>query len=326
MHQNIPKMLNLDQLSQSISQAIASLEYPKQPAGLYEPVEYTLRSGGKRLRPVLCLAACQAVCGHPELACQQAMAVEMFHNFTLIHDDVMDRSDKRRGRPTVYAKWGDVQAILSGDALLTMATQRATDCPQELMPRVLDLFNRTAMEVYEGQQYDMDFENRDDVTVDEYLHMIRLKTSVLLGCAASMGALMGSADDATRSAFYDYGADLGVAFQLRDDWLDTFGDPDVFGKPIGGDIANRKKTWLFITAMNEAPGAMAKALSDSPGRQNLVEAVTEVYDSLDLSARCDKLIEDYCSRAIAALDKADIADDDRRWFADLARKLCSRNV
>ena len=323
---NILVMINLDQLSQIVNDAIASLEYPKEPAGLYEPIEYTLRSGGKRLRPVLCLAACKAVCGDELIALQQALAVEMFHNFTLIHDDVMDRSDKRRGRPTVYAKWGDVQAILSGDALLTMATQKATDCVPEAMPHVLRLFNRTAMEVYEGQQYDMDFENRDDVTVDEYLKMIRLKTSVLLGCAASMGALMASADEATREAFYTYGADLGVAFQLRDDWLDTFGDPDIFGKQIGGDIANRKKTWLFITAMNEAPGAMAKALSDNPGRDNLVAAVTEVYNSLELSRRCDELIMKYCDRACHALNSAKIGDNDRQWFVELAHKLCSRNV
>ena len=318
-------MINESRLSEILAAGLADIKYPAAPRGLYEPVEYTLASGGKRLRPLLCLAACQACGAEPEFAVQQALAVEMFHNFTLIHDDVMDRSDKRRGRPTVYARWGDVQAILSGDALLTMATQKAADCRAEVIKEVMDLFNRTAMEVYDGQQFDMEFELRDDVTVDEYLHMIRLKTSVLLGCACGMGALVAGAPEETRAALYDYGVHLGLAFQLRDDWLDTFGDPDIFGKPIGGDILNRKKTWLFITAMNEAPAAMAAALSDNPGDKNLIAAVTDIYRSLGLSERCAALVERHCTDAIAALSGAPISDEDREWFAALARKLSTRD-
>ncbi len=317
-------MINPNHLSALLESGLADIKYPAAPAGLYNPVEYTLRSGGKRLRPLLCLAACEAVCGDGGEALNQAVAVEMFHNFTLIHDDVMDRSERRRGRQTVYAKWGDVQAILSGDALLTMATQKAAMAPQAVVSQVLELFNKTAMEVYEGQQYDMDFEERDDVTVDEYVDMIRLKTSVLLGCACAMGALVAGADPATIEALYAYGENMGIAFQLRDDWLDTFGDPEVFGKQIGGDIVNRKKTWLFITAMSEAPGAMAKALSDNPGRENLVAAVTEIYRSLDLAARCDAEVAAHCRVAVDMLEKANISDSDRRWFADLARSLSDR--
>ncbi len=318
-------MIDLQHLSDLITRALGEIEYPAESGGLYTPVEYTLRSGGKRLRPALCLAACQAVCGDAEKAIDQAMAVEMFHNFTLIHDDVMDRSDKRRGRPTVYAKWGDIQAILSGDALLTMATERVMHCDDSKLREVLNVFNHTAEEVYIGQQLDMEFEDRDDVTVDEYLHMILLKTSVLLGCATSLGAIIGGADEATVKAFYDYAAAVGLAFQLRDDWLDTFGDPEVFGKPIGGDIVNRKKTWLFITAMNEAPAAMSTALSDNPGRENLVNAVTEIYRKLELSERCDALISNYYNEAVAALATARISDSDREWFVSLAGQLSHRN-
>ncbi len=317
-------MIDETYLSGLLQEGLSGIKYPAAPRGLYEPVEYTLSSGGKRLRPLLCLAACQSCGADPKQALSQAIAIEMFHNFTLIHDDVMDRSDKRRGRPTVYAKWGDVQAILSGDALLTMATQKAADCRPEVAAGVMGLFNRTAMEVYEGQQFDMEFELRDDVTVDEYLNMIRLKTSVLLGCACRMGALVAGTPDSTGAALYDYGINLGLSFQLRDDWLDTFGDPAVFGKPIGGDILNRKKTWLFITAMNEAPTAMATALSQSDNDNGLIEAVTEIYRSVNLSERCDRLVEKHCVAAIAALGRAEIKDNDRQWFAGLAKSLSTR--
>ena len=318
-------MIDEQHLSDLITRGLSDIKYPSAPRGLYQPVEYTLESGGKRLRPLLCLAACVA-CGAPaETALQQALAVEMFHNFTLIHDDVMDRSDKRRGRPTVFARWGDIQAILSGDALLTMATMRAALCPAAVAAEVMNLFNTTAMEVYEGQQFDMEFENRDDVTVDEYIAMIRLKTSVLLACACRMGALMADADASTLQALYDYGIALGLAFQLRDDWLDTFGDADTFGKPIGGDILNRKKTWLFITAMNEAPAAMATALADNPGDRELIAAVTGIYRSLDLDNRCAALVKKHCADAIAALSRASIDADSRAWFAALAHKLSFRD-
>lgn len=317
-------MIDLSQLSSEIASALAAINYPARPEGLYQPVQYTLASGGKRLRPALCLAACQALCGDAKRAVNQALAIEMFHNFTLIHDDVMDGSDTRRGRPTVFAKWGDVQAILSGDALLTMATMRLCSDAGNRLPDLLQTFNETAMGVYEGQQFDMDFEDRDDVTIDEYIEMIRLKTSVLLGGALMLGAIMADADTETRRALYEYGENLGLAFQLRDDWLDTFGDLHVFGKPIGGDIVNRKKTWLFITAMNEDPAAMAHALTDNPGRADLVAAVTEVYNSLNLSERCDALVGEYCDKAVNALNRTAMSDDDRSWFADLARNLCSR--
>lgn len=292
---------------------------------LYEPIEYTLAPGGKRLRPLLCLRACEAECAQASKAINQAMAVEMFHNFTLIHDDVMDNSDTRRGRPTVFARWRSTQAILSGDALLTLASQRAVDgCDAQNFKELMSVFNRTALEVYEGQQLDMDFEDRDDVTADEYIEMIRLKTSVLLGCACAMGALAaGNENKSVASDLYGYGESLGLAFQLRDDWLDTFGDAEEFGKPIGGDILNRKKTWLFITAMSEAPSQMARAL-DMP-ESELVGAVTKVYNQLNLSDRCNAMIEAYCADAIKCVERADIPNDSREWFVDLAKRLCTRS-
>lgn len=318
-------MIDEHKLAEILEQGLKSITYPAQPAALYNPVEYTLESGGKRLRPLLTLAVAQALGLDPQKAVNQAMGVEMFHNFTLIHDDVMDRSALRRGRPTVYKRWGAVQAILSGDALLTMATQRVALCEPAIMADVLDLFNTTAMEVYEGQQFDMDFESRDDVSVGEYLNMIRLKTSVLLGCACAMGAIVAGADRATRNAFYDYGVNLGLAFQLRDDWLDTFGDAEIFGKPIGGDIVNRKKTWLFITAMTEAPGRMSSALSGTTERTELIAAVTDIYRSLNLSERCAKLIDRHRADAVAALESANLDGEHLRWFVDLANNLSNRS-
>jgi len=314
-------MIDESKLTALLRQGLESIPYSVQPSGLYQPVEYTLQSGGKRLRPLLCLAACEA-CGMPaETALNQAVAVEMFHNFTLIHDDVMDGSDTRRGRPTVYARWGEVQAILSGDALLTMATQMACRCPLDRIGAVMNLFNTTALEVYDGQQYDMEFEKRDDVSVGEYIEMIRLKTSVLLGCACRMGALMAGADEATASSLYAYGENLGLAFQLRDDWLDTFGDPGVFGKPIGGDIHNRKKTWLFITALAEAPVQMSEALTDE---DCVVDRVTAVYRDLGLDRRCQDLVERYRADAVSALESARISEDAVEYFTHLADSLSSR--
>lgn len=319
-------MIDFESLGKMVEEAISNMDLPKEPAGLYYPVEYTLVSGGKHLRPVLCLAVASALGLEPVKAMPQALSLEMFHNFTLIHDDLMDGSDTRRGRPTVYAKWGDVQAVLSGDALLTLATMMACrDVDGRRVVQVMELFNTTALEIYEGQQLDMEFEDREDVTVDEYINMIRLKTSVLLGGACAMGALVAGAGDDVREAFYQFGVNLGLAFQLRDDWLDTFGDPLVFGKNIGSDIVNRKKTWLFISAMNEAPDAMAHALTDNPGNGALIAAVTEVYNILGLSERCDALADEYCGKAIDALQSAGIPDEDTQAFAAMARKLSKRD-
>lgn len=305
--------------------AVRDLTYPERPAGLYEPIAYSLDCGGKRLRPQLLLAACHALGGQTDEALSAAAGIEMFHNFTLLHDDVMDRADVRRGRPTVHVKWNDVTAILSGDAMLTMAGQLMMRVPDAKLRPVLEMFNRTAMEVYEGQQYDMDFETRTDVTVEEYLHMIRLKTSVLLGCACAVGAMLADAGEDVVRAMYDYGVDLGLAFQLRDDYLDTFGDPEVFGKEIGGDIVNRKQTWLLINARAEAGVRLDDIYThDTDSRHALVHGVTDLYRELGLDRRCDSLVEYYASEAVGHLINVDMPEASRRWFAGLATQLCSR--
>ncbi|MDE5642676.1 MAG: polyprenyl synthetase family protein [Muribaculaceae bacterium] len=318
-------MIEQEKIAEAVDSIVSSYTLPESPAGLYKPIEYALDCGGKRLRPTLLLAACVASGGNMETAASAALGIEMFHNFTLLHDDVMDRADMRRGRPTVHVKWNDVTAILSGDAMLTLSGQLMAQVPDIVLRAVLDMYNRTAMEVYEGQQYDMDFESRSDVKVEEYMHMIRLKTSVLLAASCYIGALAGGADTSAAGAFYEYGVNLGLAFQLRDDWLDTYGDPAVFGKKIGGDIVNRKKTWLLISALRDRREELSDILAEDLEADELIRQVKAVYDSLRLSEKCDKLITEYARKAVAALDNAGISDEDRTYFAELAMKLSSRN-
>lgn len=320
-------MLTLNEYLGIIEQRLKELHYPSAPAGLYEPIAYTLGGGGKRLRPTLVLAACEAFGKPAATALDQAVAVEMFHNFTLLHDDVMDRADMRRGRPTVHVRWDDRTAILSGDAMLTISNMLVVrGCTPQKAAEAADLLNRTAIEVYEGQQYDMDFEGRTDVTVDAYLEMIRLKTSVLLGCACRMGALMADAPAESARAMYGYGERLGLAFQLQDDYLDTYGDPIVFGKEIGGDILNDKKTWLSITALSEDPdGVIASEMAHPSAPAEKIARVRGVYDRLELGRRCHELIDRYVDEAIHQLDKAQITPAARDFFVTLARNSRTRS-
>lgn len=313
-------MKTVSQYAEMIETIISALPLDKEPSGLYAPIRYALEAGGKRLRPVLTLSVADALCGNPDRAISQAIGIEMFHNFTLLHDDVMDKADVRRGRPTVHRKYSESTAILSGDAMLTIASGLIMkDCADSKLRSLLNLFNKTAMEIYEGQQYDMDFENRNDVTVDEYMEMIRLKTSVLLGCACEMGAVMADADTATCKAFYGYGEKLGLSFQLKDDWLDTYGDPETFGKSIGGDIANEKKTWLLITAMAEdKSGILESVLGNNTTVEQKIEKVRGVYDSLNLSERCRLLEEKYAAEAIECLNPINMSEDAREFFNNLA--------
>lgn len=321
-------MISIDELQDILNVAIKSIEYPQNPNGLYEPIRYTLEGGGKRLRPMLVLATCYACGKSVNTAINQALGVEMYHNFTLLHDDVMDRAELRRGRLTVHCRWNDATAILSGDAMLTMATMLVTKNAGENLADVLALFNKTAMEVYEGQQYDMDFEHREDVTVEEYIEMIRLKTSVLLGCACKMGALMAGADCNVQDALYRFGEKLGLAFQLQDDYLDTYGDALLFGKEIGGDIVNNKKTWLLITALNEdRSGELLKLIHSGNSLKNSekIERVKDIYNSLDLVARSKALINKYIDEAIDALKDANLDREAHDFFAQLALRTTNRS-
>lgn len=319
-------MKEFDEYIAMVNQAIANLKLPAQPAGLYDPIRYTLDCGGKRLRPVLALAACQAMGKDPMVAIHQAIAIEMFHNFTLLHDDVMDNADVRRGRPTVHKRWNMETAILSGDAMLTTSTMLLAIKAGEHLASALDLFNGTAMNIYEGQQYDMDFEQRLDVTVEEYMEMIRLKTSVLLGCACGMGALMADAEFEAQLQFFNYGVNLGLAFQLQDDFLDTYGNPETFGKAIGGDILNDKKTWLLIMALKEDETGTVKALiGDNSDPDEKIRKVREVYDRLCLPDRIHELIRAYIDTAISCLDQLPIMPEARAFFIELALKSATRN-
>ncbi|MBO4977211.1 MAG: polyprenyl synthetase family protein [Muribaculaceae bacterium] len=309
-----------------VEAALADLEYPAGTPRLFEPIRYTLEGGGKRLRPSLLLATYAAL-SHRDAAevMNQALAVEMFHNFTLLHDDVMDRAELRRGRPTVHVRWNSNAAILSGDAMLTLSTMLLARCDSRQLPALLGLFDTTAMEVYQGQQLDMEFERRNDVTVNEYLEMIRLKTSVLLACACAMGARLAGAPEKVVNAMYAYGEDLGLAFQLRDDWLDTYGDAAVFGKEIGGDILNRKKTWLLISALGEAPDELGGILSEDLDDAELIRQVRGVYDSLDLGARCCALADRYAAKAVDSLGAVPLDAPAREFFEKLAAEASRRN-
>lgn len=313
-----------------VNEAIENIYYPSQPAQLYEPIAYTMALGGKRIRPVLTLMSCEALGGDPMQAIDAAVAIELFHNFTLLHDDVMDRAPIRRGKPTVHTRWNDNVAILSGDTMLTMATQTITRVDDAVLRPMLKLFNKTAIEIYEGQQFDMDFEQRHDVTADEYIKMIRLKTSVLLGCACKAGAIVAQAREEDADAIYDMAVNLGLAFQLQDDYLDVWGDPSTFGKEIGGDIANNKKTFLLINAMNLACGDDAAELkrwlacSDPALKQDKIMAVRALYEKLGLKELSRKTIEDYSLKALKLLGEVKMSVESHHSFENLINKMVNR--
>ena len=319
-------MYTSDELLKKVNEALEALTYDRQPMSLYEPIRYVLSLGGKRVRPVLVLMACDAMGGDSANALDAALGLEMFHNFTLLHDDVMDNADVRRGRTTVHRRWNDNTAILSGDTMLTIATQHIARC--NLWP-VMDLFNTTAIEIYEGQQWDMDYENRNDVSVEEYINMIRLKTSVLLGCALKMGALIAEADEQQANLLYEAGVNMGLAFQLRDDVLDVWGDPETFGKEIGGDIMNNKKTYLLINTMQLATGDDADELRhwlNDPfaSRDDKVAGMTALYERLGVRQLAEDAIARYNDLAVAAFSQVKMSDDDKAAFIALSNKLAGR--
>ena len=323
-------MRTIEEYIRLAEKAVGSIKLPKRPAGLYEPITYGLSNGGKRLRPALLLAACEAAGKDCTAALSQAAAIEMFHNFTLLHDDVMDNADLRRGKPTVCRKWDNNTAILSGDTMLTLATQLLVEgVAPDKAARLLDIFNRAAIGVYEGQQYDMEFESRNDVTEEEYIDMIRLKTSVLLGCAAQLGAEIGDAEEQQGMALYGFAMNLGIAFQLQDDWLDVYGDPAVFGKATGGDIMNNKKTFLLIKAMELAEGNDKKNLQywldiKDADPEKKISAVTAIYDSLGIGDICRKSVEKHNAEALRYLGKSGLTAEAAGFFEEFDRMVMNR--
>lgn len=295
--------------------------------GLYAPITYGMQAGGKRLRPTLLLMAADAFGSDAPKALKPAVGIELFHNFTLLHDDVMDNSDTRRGRPTVHAKWNANTAILSGDTMLTLATQLMMNVDDDILRPVLNTFNSQAIKVYEGQQLDMGFEDRDDVTLEEYTEMIKGKTGALLGGAAKIGALIGGASKEDADKMYDFGMMLGIAFQIEDDYLDTFGNADTFGKPIGGDINNNKKTFLMTKALS-ADDSNSKALRialQMPAGPTKVKTVTKIYETMGIPAICKSEVAAYSSKALAAVKKTSLSDEKREAFRKLIDKLIDRN-
>ena len=312
-----------------IQNYIDSLPYNRKPESLYEPVKYVLSLGGKRIRPMLMLMSYALYRDDVERILPQAIGLETYHNYTLLHDDLMDNADVRRGMPTVHRKWDANTAILSGDSMLVLAYQRMQECPVEKLPAVLDVFTTTALEIGEGQQYDMEFETRDDVREDEYIEMIRLKTSVLLACAMKIGALMADAPQEDIDNLYRFGEQMGLAFQLQDDYLDVYGDPKVFGKAIGGDIVSNKKTYMLINAINRAQGEDLETLmrwidAKEFDRSEKVKAVTAVYDRLGIGDLAKAKMEEYYAEALAALDRVAVEESRKSTLRDYAAMMMKR--
>ncbi len=312
-----------------VQQALEKLNWAKEPKGLYEPISYVLSFGGKRVRPVFALIANDIFDGDMNQVVPAALALEVFHNFTLLHDDVMDRADIRRGRQTVHKKWDEDTAILSGDAMLIEAYKLLEQVPEKYQARVLHLFSKMALEICEGQQYDVDFEGSNDVQIDDYLNMIRLKTAVLLATALQIGALMAGADEKQVSLMYDFGICIGIAFQLRDDFLDVYGDEETFGKSIGGDILCRKKTFLSITAFQTAKEGLLGELefwfnSENENPQEKIEKVTQIYNQLNVPQMCEQMIDSYNEKAMDILGKLGLSDEKRAFLQQIAQKLMRR--
>ncbi len=323
-------MIASEEILRIVNEGLEALPYDRRPVSLYEPIRYVLSLGGKRIRPVLMLLGYNLYKDHPEDILMPALGLETYHNYTLLHDDLMDNADLRRGHQTVHKKWDANTAILSGDSMLVLAYQRIAQCDAAYLPQVLDLFTETALEIGEGQQYDMDFENRNDVTEDEYIEMIRLKTSVLLACALKIGAILGGASKEDADLLYQFGEEIGLAFQLQDDLLDVYGDPKVFGKAIGGDITSNKKTYMLINAVNRANAEQRAELmrwidAKTFNRQEKVAAVTRLYDEIGIRQLCEEKINFYFEQARQTLCEVNIPDDRKQHLRAYMDELLHRN-
>ena len=313
-------MKSSTEILQAVNTYLDQLPYERQPRSLYEPIQYVLSLGGKRIRPVLMLLVYNMYKDDPESILPSACALETYHNYTLLHDDLMDNADLRRGHPTVHRRWDANTAILSGDSMLVLAYERMAQCRPDKLAAVMALFTETALEIGEGQQYDMDFEHRTDVSEDEYIEMIHLKTSVLLACATKMGAILADASSADADALYQFGEQVGLAFQLQDDLLDVYGDEKVFGKAIGGDITSNKKTYMLINAVNRANAVQRAELmrwieAKQFDRQEKIAAVTRLYDEIGIRQLCEEKINYYFEQSKNYLEQVSVADE---------RKVCLR--
>ncbi len=323
-------MSDIQNLQSLINTEIEQSVFIKNPINLYEPIEYTMSMGGKRIRPLLCLLAVQLFNGDTQEAVKPAIGLEIFHNFTLLHDDIMDNAEVRRNKPTVHKKWNNNVGILSGDAMLINAYQYISQCNTSNLKEVLQLFNDVAIGVCEGQQYDMDFENRLDVTIEEYLEMIRLKTAILLAGSLKLGAILANASSEEAELIYQFGINIGLAFQLQDDYLDTFGQQDTFGKKIGGDILCNKKTYLLITALNNSSKEDTDELkywinAENFNDQEKIANVKSIYINNAVDKKSHNLMDEYFNLAMEHLIQINGNEETKKELMNFATKLMQRN-
>ncbi len=322
-------MYTSEELLKKVNEALDNVVYDRQPASLYDPIKYVLSIGGKRVRPVLTMLSYNLYKDDPLSIMPQAIGLETYHNFTLLHDDLMDHADMRRGHETVHKKWDANRAILSGDTMLLQAFERVEDCDPAKLPAVFKVFIQTTLEIGEGQQLDVEFETRNDVTEDEYIEMIRLKTSVLLACACKVGSIMADAPAEDVENMYKFGEKLGLAFQLQDDLLDVYGDPAVFGKNIGGDITSNKKTYMLINAVNRANPAQREQLmkwidAKEFDRNEKVKAVTELYNEIGIRELCEQKIEEYYQKSLVFLAKVNLPEERKAELKAYAAEMMKR--
>ena len=323
------KNCTASELLKMVNDYLDALPYERKPASLYEPIKYVLSLGGKRIRPVMMLLAYNLYKEQPEDILSSACALETYHNYTLLHDDLMDHASMRRGHQTVHKRWDENTAILSGDSMLVLAYERLALCAPDKLKAVLDLFTETALQIGEGQQYDMDFESRNDVTEEEYIEMIRLKTSVLLACAAKMGAILADAPDADADNLYRFGEQFGLAFQLQDDFLDVYGDPKVFGKNIGGDIVSNKKTYMLIKAYGLADGQQLKELQKwisatafDPAEK--IEAITRLYNEIGIDRLANEKINFYFEQSQRYLALVGVPEERKTELVNYMNEMLHR--
>jgi geranylgeranyl diphosphate synthase, type II len=322
-------MLDINLLQEIISKEIAELQIGEEPHELYAPITYTLESGGKRIRPLLVLASCNLFSEDVQQAVPIAMAMEVFHNFTLLHDDIMDNSPIRRNRPTVHMKWDTNIAILSGDAMMIKAYSILSKVPEKQLKPIINLFNKTALEVCEGQQYDMNFEIQKNVTESEYLKMIKLKTSVLIAACLKAGATIGGADDTSSDLLYDFGLNMGIAFQLQDDLLDTYAETSEFGKKNGNDIITGKKTFLLINALEKSNPELKTELNGLIGNksipdENKIKQVIEIYNKLHIKELTENKIQEYYFSAMKSIEKLTVKEEKKQVLMTFAEQIINR--
>ncbi len=317
----------MQNLLEKINQRILSLDIPAKPVELYAPSVYTLALGGKRMRPMLTLLGYSLYKKDFEKALNAAVAVEVFHNFTLLHDDIMDKAPLRRGKPTVWKKWGSNTAILSGDAMLIMAYDLLSDFEPDVLKKIFPVFNKTAIQVCEGQQLDMDFEKKETVFIPDYLNMIELKTGVLLGMALQLGAMIAGAKEKEALHLYEFGKNTGVAFQLQDDILDVFGSSEKFGKQVGGDIISNKKTFLLLKAFELADkktSAKLKSFLTEKNKKHKVAGVKEIYNQLNVKEIAEKEMQKFYKKALSSIDKVNVDKKKKKILTDFAEQLMQR--